>query len=188
MRLVTAAMAVMAASGFFPQTVGLNTSSGPEVTNGEAHRNALATWRRREHLPARSATAEGGPLSSAIAKQEPTARAAVAVERARICARVAEDNKGRDVVILDMRPITPLYDFFILITGMSRRQIHTIAEEIDDALRAEGETRDSIEGYEAGKWVVQDYGDIVVHVFDQDSRQYYALEDLWADAPRLPWA
>jgi len=112
----------------------------------------------------------------------------VAIERARSVARVAEDNKGRDVVILDMRPLTPLYDFFILITGQSRRQIHTIAEEVDAALRAEGETRDSIEGYETGKWVVQDYGDIVVHVFDPDSRLYYALEDLWADAPRVPWA
>ena len=105
-----------------------------------------------------------------------------------MCARVADDNKGRDVVILDMRDITPLYDFFILITGLSRRQIHTIAEEIDAALHAEGEARLSIAGYEAGKWVVQDYGDLVVHVFDRDAREYYALEDLWADAPRLPWA
>jgi len=127
-------------------------------------------------------------LSSAIATQVPAARAAVAIERARIVARVAEDNKGRNVVILDMRPLTPLYDFFVLITGQSRRQIHTIAEEVDAALRAEGETRDSIEGYEVGKWVVQDYGDVVVHVFDADARQYYALEDLWADAPRVPWA
>src|SRR4051794_11746774 len=115
-------------------------------------------------LQTRSATAEGGPLSSALAKQVPTARAAVAIEHARNCARVAEDNKGRDVVILDMRDIPPLYDFFILVTGLSRRQIHTISEEIDDAMRAEGEARLSIEGYEAGKWVVQDYGDIVVHV------------------------
>jgi len=127
-------------------------------------------------------------LSSVIAKQVPTARAAVAVECARLCARVAEDNKGRDVVILDMRDITPLYDFFILITGLSRRQIHTIAEEIDAVLHAEGEIRLSIAGYEAGKWVVQDYGDLVVHVFDRDAREYYALEDLWADAPRLAWA
>lgn len=127
-------------------------------------------------------------MSSAILNQVPTARAAVAAELARLCARVAEDNKGRDVVILDMRAITPLYDFFILVTGLSRRQIHTISEEIDAALHAEGEARDYIEGYEAGKWVVQDYGDLVVHVFDQDARQYYCLEDLWADAPRLEWA
>jgi ribosome-associated protein len=75
----------------------------------------------------------------------------------------------------------------VLATGTSRRQIHTIAEEIDAALRAEGESRLGIEGYASGKWVVQDYGDIVVHVFDPDARPYYALEDLWADAPRLGW-
>jgi len=100
---------------------------------------------------------------------------------------VASDHKARDVVVLDMRSITPLYDFFVIATGTSRRQLHTLAEEIDAALRAEGETRLGIEGYEASKWVVQDYGDIVVHLFDPDSRAYYALEDLWADAPHLDW-
>ena len=77
--------------------------------------------------------------------------------------------------------------FFVIATGTSRRQIHTVAEEIDAALRAEGETRLGIEGYEASKWVVQDYGDIVVHLFDPDTRTYYGLEELWADAPRLDW-
>jgi ribosome-associated protein len=86
-----------------------------------------------------------------------------------------------------MRGITPLYDFFVLATGTSRRQIHTLAEEIDAAMRAEGEARLGIEGYEASKWVVQDYGDIVVHLFDPEHRSFYALEDLWADAPKLDW-
>ncbi|HXG11078.1 MAG TPA: ribosome silencing factor [Gemmataceae bacterium] len=110
-----------------------------------------------------------------------------AVERASLCARVAADNKARDVLVLDMRGITPLYDFFVLATGTSRRQIHTLAEEIDAAMRAEGDVRLSIEGYEASRWVVQDYGDVVVHVFDPEAREYYALEELWADAPRLDW-
>jgi ribosome-associated protein len=100
---------------------------------------------------------------------------------------VAADHKARDILVLDMRGITPLYDFFVLATGVSRRQIHTLAEEIDAALHHEGETRLGIEGYEASKWIVQDYGDIVVHVFDPEARSYYALEELWADAPRLDW-
>jgi ribosome-associated protein len=100
---------------------------------------------------------------------------------------VAADHKARDILILDMRSITPLYDFFVLATGASRRQIHTLAEEIDAAMHQEGETRLGIEGYEASKWIVQDYGDIVVHVFDPDARRYYALEELWADAPRIDW-
>ncbi|MBY0521825.1 MAG: ribosome silencing factor [Gemmataceae bacterium] len=109
------------------------------------------------------------------------------LERAFLCARVAAENKGRDIVVLDMRKVTVLYDFFVLATGSSRRQIHTIAEEIDAALHAEGDTRLGIEGYEASKWVVQDYGDVVVHVFNEEARAFYALEDLWADAPKLDW-
>lgn len=126
-------------------------------------------------------------MKIAAVRSEPTASPAVALERAFLCARVAADNNARDVVVLDMRGITPLYDFFVLATGASRRQIHTLSEEIDAALRAEGDRRLGIEGYESSRWVVQDYGDIVVHVFDPDSREYYALEDLWADAPRLDW-
>ena len=110
-----------------------------------------------------------------------------ALERAIVCANTAEENKGKDIVILDLRHITPLYDYFILASGTSRRQIHTIAEEVDAAMTKLGDERLSIEGYEASKWVVQDYGDIVVHVFDPETRVYYALEDLWADAPRVAW-
>jgi len=109
------------------------------------------------------------------------------LDRACLSARVAADNKARDIVILDMREVTRLYDFFVLVTGTSRRQIHTVTEEVDAALRGIGDLRQSIEGYEGSRWVVQDYGDVVVHVFDPALREYYALEDLWADAPRVHW-
>jgi len=109
------------------------------------------------------------------------------LERACLAAHVAEENKGREVLVLDLRGITPLYDFFVLVTGASRRQIHTITEEIDSAMHEHGDARLSVEGYESSKWVVQDYGDVVVHVFDDSTRQYYALEELWADAPRVDW-
>jgi ribosome-associated protein len=118
---------------------------------------------------------------------EVTPRTLSAVERAALCARVAEDNKARDVLVLDMRGITPIFDYVVLATGASRRQIHTLTEEIDAALRSVGDRRASIEGYDASNWVVQDYGDVVVHVFDPDTREYYALEELWADAPRVEW-
>ena len=125
-------------------------------------------------------------MKIATVRREAT-RSDTALDRAFLCARVAADHKARDILVLDMRGITPLYDFFILLTGSSRRQIHTIAEEIDAALRAEGDARLSIQGYQASKWVVQDYGDLVVHVFDPESREYYALEELWADAKRVDW-
>jgi len=100
---------------------------------------------------------------------------------------VAADNKARDIVVLDMRNITPLYDYLVLATGASRRQIHTITEEIDAAMREQGDQRLSVEGYEASSWVVQDYGDVLIHVFNPQTREYYALEELWADAGHIDW-
>lgn len=126
-------------------------------------------------------------MRTATLRSEQAPETASALERACLCARVAEENKARDVLVLDMRKVTPLYDFFVLVTGGSRRQIHSIAEEVDAAMRTIGEGRRGIEGYESSKWVVQDYGDVIVHVFDPDTRSFYALEELWADAPRLDW-
>jgi len=108
-------------------------------------------------------------------------------ERAITSARVAAENKGRDVLVLDMRGVTSIYDFLVIATGASRRQMHTIAEEIDDAMVALGDHRIGIEGYDSSKWIVQDYGDVVIHVFDPSAREFYELEELWADAPRLDW-
>ncbi len=107
--------------------------------------------------------------------------------RACLAAKTAADNKGQDIRVLDLRGLTPMFDFFVLATGASRRQVHTIVEEIDDALRAVGDDRMGVEGYDSSKWVVQDYGDVVAHVFDGDTRDYYKLEDLWADAKVIDW-
>jgi ribosome-associated protein len=108
-------------------------------------------------------------------------------ERAVLCARVAEDNKAKDIVVLDLRGLTPLYDFFVLVTGASRRQMHTLADEIEAALRAVGDRRLSMQGYQGSRWIVEDFGDVMVHVFDPEAREYYSLDDLWADAVRVDW-
>ena len=126
-------------------------------------------------------------MTTALRKPAPVI-VADALDRACLSARAAADNKGRDVLVLDMRAITPIYDYLVLATGASRRQMHAIAEEVDAALKGEGDVRLGIEGYEASRWIVQDYGDVVVHVFDEDSRAYYGLEDLWADAPKVDWS
>jgi ribosome-associated protein len=158
------------------------------VANGTSpSHDARDGYRVAVDLRPRKTLSEGGPLKTATVSSTRTQAQAVADERACLAARVAAENKGRDVIVLDMRDITPLYDYFVLATGASRRQIHTMAEEIDAALRAEGDHRLGIEGYEASRWVVQDYGDVVVHLFDDDARLYYALEELWADAPRVDW-
>lgn len=110
------------------------------------------------------------------------------LERALVAARVAEDNRGRDIVILDLREQTTEFDYFVIATGKSRRQLHAISEEIDNVLeRRMGDRRLGIEGYEQSRWILLDYGDIVVHLFDEETRSYYGLEDLWAQAKRVPF-
>jgi ribosome-associated protein len=141
---------------------------------------------RFDHLP-NIRRPGGGPLTTATLTAPAARLLPTSVERAAICARTARDHKARDIVVLDVKGRHPLFDYFLVCTGTSRRQIHTLAEEIDDAMRAIGDRRQGIEGYQASKWVVQDYGDILVHVFDPDTRAYYSLEELWADAPRVDW-
>ena len=102
-------------------------------------------------------------------------------------ARAAAENRGRDIVILDMRELTPIFDFFVLATGTSRRQLHAMSEEIDRALE-DGlqDKRLGLEGYRDSRWIVLDYGDVVIHLFDEEARNYYALEQLWSGAKRVP--
>jgi ribosome-associated protein len=111
------------------------------------------------------------------------------LERAQAAARVADLNRGRDIAVIDLRELTPIFDYFVLVTGASRRQLHAIAEEIDDVLaRQYGERRMGIEGYVDSRWILLDYGDVVVHLFDEETRGYYDLEQLWAGAKRVPLA
>jgi ribosome-associated protein len=126
-------------------------------------------------------------LKALAANLAPAPPKAAAEHLACLCARVADENKARGVMVLDMRGITTIYDYFVIATGVSRRQTHTIADEIEDAMAAEGEERLGIEGYEPGKWIVLDYGDVLIHIFDPICREYYGLEHLWADAPQIDW-
>lgn len=86
-----------------------------------------------------------------------------------------------------MRELTREFDYFVLATGASRRQLHAISEEIDDVLEKRmGDRRLGIEGYDQSRWILLDYGDVVVHLFDAETRAYYAMEELWAQAKRVP--
>jgi ribosome-associated protein len=102
-------------------------------------------------------------------------------------AQGAEDNRGQEIVVLDMQGQTPIFDYFVLATGASQRQLRAMADAIDDVLQKEWQQhRLSVGGYEQSKWIVLDYGPVVIHLFDADGREYYRLEDLWAAAPRVP--
>ena len=98
-------------------------------------------------------------------------------------ARTAAENRGQNIVVLDMREHTSLFDYFVIATGTSRRQLHAISEEIDHKLEDElKDRRMGIEGYSDSRWIVLDYGSVVIHLFDETTRQFYSLENLWADA------
>lgn len=102
-------------------------------------------------------------------------------------ARVAIDNNGQNVLVLDVSGQSAEFDFFVISTGTSRRQLHAISEQIDDALeKGMGDSRMGIEGYQESSWIVLDYGSLVVHLFDEETREYYDLESLWADGKQIP--
>ena len=122
----------------------------------------------------------------ATARSQPE-RLERALERARICARIADDNRAKDILVLDLQLVTPLVDYFVIATAASRRQSHAIASEIDQEMKRIGELKLGMEGSEEGRWILIDYGDFVVHVFSGEARAVYALEEVWGDAPRLDW-
>ena len=105
------------------------------------------------------------------------------LELALAAARTADENRGQNTVVLDMREQTPIFDYFVIVTGASRRQLRAISNEIDNTLeKGLGDRRMSIAGYEESRWIVLDYGTVVVHLFDDEARAYYDLEGLWAGA------
>lgn len=98
-------------------------------------------------------------------------------------ARSAADNLGTNIVVLDMSLQSANFDYFVIATGTSRRQLHAMSEEIDQKLEGElNDKRMNIDGYDDSRWIVLDYGTVIIHLFDEDTRKFYSLESLWADA------
>lgn len=118
----------------------------------------------------------------------PAVEVSPSLERALLAARTAEEHRGQDIVILDMRELTTFFDFFVIVSGTSRRQLHAISEHIDEALTQHGAQRLGIEGFGESRWILLDYGDVVVHLFDPETRRFYALEELWSHARQVPFS
>jgi ribosome-associated protein len=102
-------------------------------------------------------------------------------------ARVAADRHCSDIVVLDLKGISPATDYFVIVTGTSDRQMRTVADEICVAAKSKGLGRFGRAGYEQGRWILLDFIDIVVHIFDSEYRDYYDLELLWGDAKRIDY-
>lgn len=111
------------------------------------------------------------------------------LDNALVAAKCADEMRAKDIVVLDMTEIASIVDFFVIATGTSRRQMHAIADEVNRRIKRDGgNTRLSIEGYRTeGHWILMDFGDLVLHVFTEEGRQLYDLENLKADAKRVDW-
>jgi ribosome-associated protein len=100
-------------------------------------------------------------------------------------AKLAAERHCTDIVVLDLRGISPAADYFMIATGTSDRQMRSVADEICQAAREQGQQRFGRAGYEQGRWILLDFIDVVIHIFDSEYREYYDLELLWGDAKRL---
>jgi ribosome-associated protein len=105
--------------------------------------------------------------------------------KALLAAETAESKLAGNVLVLDLQEHTPVTDFFVIATGGTRVQIRAITEAIEEALKEAGVSRPRTEGRDDGRWVLLDFGDVVVHVMNPREREYYSLERLWGDTPIL---
>ena len=106
--------------------------------------------------------------------------------KARRAARVALDKKAGGLVVLDVQRVSSVTDYFLICSGQSRTHVQPITDAIRGELKGEGVQPRHAEGVAESGWILLDYGDVLMHVFLEDTRAYYALERLWGDAPRLP--
>ena len=111
--------------------------------------------------------------------------ALTAEEKAVLTSRVAADKKAMQVLVLDMRDASSMTDYFLICSGGSERQVQAIADAIDEQLSQSGIASLGVEGYREGHWILMDYGDLIVHIFSGETREFYGLERLWANAPKL---
>jgi ribosome-associated protein len=108
-----------------------------------------------------------------------------ALDLCTLCVRVALDTKAEDLVVLDVHEQSSFTDYFVIMSGRSTRHVLGLAEAIEEELRSKRVNRRHAEGIQEGTWVLLDFGVLVVHVFYKDTRDFYQLEELWHDAPRL---
>lgn len=101
-----------------------------------------------------------------------------------IVVKSLEDKKAEDIKILDISKISVMADYFVIATGNNKNQVQAMSDEVEEKLHKEGITPRQIEGYRNANWILMDYSDIIIHIFDQESRQFYNLERIWKDSAR----
>lgn len=106
-------------------------------------------------------------------------------ELAKIAVNALDDKKGEDIKVIDISEVSILADYFIIAGGSNRSQIQAMADNVDESLSKNGGTLKQIEGYDAGNWVLLDFQDVIVHIFDKENRLFYDLERIWSDGKQI---
>ena len=106
-------------------------------------------------------------------------------ERILMALRAAAEKKALDLVVLDLRPVASFTDFFVITSGTNRRQVQAISDGVVEQLKKNGTRPARVEGYQTAEWILVDYGDFILHVFDEKARRFYDLERLWREAARV---
>lgn len=156
----------------------ISPSPSPDASGAESALSSEGTSTGQAHAPAPeySMTATLNSQHAPLSSSELSLRIADAAGR----------KKGENIVVLDLRGISTLTEFYVICSGSSEPQLKAIVDEIQDVLRKETNVRARrVDGFPYSQWVVADFGDVIVHVFHESKRHHYALEDLWSDAPRV---
>ena len=104
-----------------------------------------------------------------------------------LAAEVCDEKKAKEILVLDVRKITSISDYFIVCSTSNERQARAIADEMRVRMKGLGKREMGVEGIEDARWVLQDFGDIVLHIFHESQREFYDIEGLWADAKQVRW-
>jgi ribosome-associated protein len=145
----------------------------------------------RESTKKRGAQGAGDEQEGTAETHEASAGEAAAAEpldeRVMLALHAAAEKKAHDLVVLDLREVASFTDFFVIASGTNVRQVQAVADEVQEQLRRRlGVKPARVEGYNTAEWVLLDYGDFILHVFEEKSRRFYDLERLWRDASRVP--
>ena len=105
---------------------------------------------------------------------------------ASLAIQAMEEKKAEDIKIIDIREVSTIADYFLIASGNNKSQIQTICDEVEERLVRAGYDKKQSEGYDTANWILMDYGDIIVHIFDKQNRLFYDLERIWRDGKEIP--
>ena len=106
-------------------------------------------------------------------------------ETAKLAVHALEEKKAKDIRIIDISDVTVLADYFIIASGNNRNQVQAMADEVEEALYKAGMEPKQVEGYQTANWILLDYQDIIIHIFDEENRLFYDIERIWRDGKKV---